>query len=142
MHNFKELKIWQKARTLVKVVYDITARFPEKERIGLTSQLQRAVVSIPTNIAEGSGRNTNRDFARFLDIAISSSFEVETEIILSPDLGYISENELNETVSKIQEIQKMIFGYRKTILSKSSLSSFVLILAHISCVLTLISILK
>jgi len=131
MHNFKELKIWQKARILVKVVYDITSRFPEKERIGLTSQLQRAVVSIPTNIAEGSGRNTNKDFARFLDIAISSSFEVETEIILSHDLGYISENELNETVSKIQEIQKMIFGYIKTIV-KNSLSpdpgSFVLCL--------------
>jgi len=119
MHNFKELKIWQKSRILVKIVYEITKNFPEKENFGLTSQLQRAAISIPTNIAEGSGRNSNKDFARFLEIAISSAFEVETEIILSHDLGYISENVLNETISKVQEIQKMIYVYRNSLIPGS-----------------------
>jgi len=115
MHNFRELKIWQKSRILVKEIYKISYKFPPHEQFGLTSQIQRAVVSIPTNIAEGSGRGTNKDFARFLDIAISSGFEIETDVILAYDLEYITENDLNESITKIQEVQKMIFAFRNSL---------------------------
>jgi four helix bundle protein len=101
MHNFKELKIWQKSR--------------ESERFGLISQLQRAAVSIPANIAEGSGRNSDKDFSRFLDISLSSAFEIKTEVYLCFDLGYINENKLIDLSGKIQEVQKMIFSFKKTL---------------------------
>jgi four helix bundle protein len=116
MHNFKELKIWQKSRILVKDIYKISYKFPTNEQFGLTSQIQRAVISIPTNIAEGSGRSTDKDFARFLDIAISSGFETETEIILAHDLEYITEVDFNESIAKIQEVQKMIFAFRQSLI--------------------------
>jgi four helix bundle protein len=91
MHKYKELIVWQKARILVKDIYILTESFPNSEKYGITSQIQRAVISIPANIAEGSGRGSNKDFSRFLDIAIASAFELETEIILSYDLIFISE---------------------------------------------------
>ena len=112
MHNFKELIIWQKARSLVKDVYVLAATFPNTEKYGITSQIQRAVVSIPANIAEGSGRGSNKDFSRFLDIAISSAFELETEIILSFDLLFINEQEFNTILPKIQEVQKMLYSFK------------------------------
>jgi len=86
MHNFKELKIWQKSRILVKEIYSITEKLPVKEQYGIISQIQRASISIPSNIAEGSGRSGIKDFNRFLEIALGSSFELETLIIISNDL--------------------------------------------------------
>jgi four helix bundle protein len=112
MHNFKELIIWQKARILVKEVYENTISFPANEKYGITSQIQRAAISIPSNIAEGSGRGSNKDFSRFLDMAMSSAFELETEIILSYDLNYMNENNYNLILPKIQEVQKMIFAFK------------------------------
>lgn len=113
MHNFKELKVWQKARLLVKEIYLITEKFPEHEKFNLASQLQRAAISIPANIAEGAGRNTNKDFLRFLDVALGSSFEVETEIILAFDLGYFEEKCFADISERVQEIQKMIVGFKQ-----------------------------
>ena len=78
MHNYLELKIWQEARKLVKEVYSITAKFPKEEMYGLTSPIRRAAVSIPSNIAEGTGRNSDKDFQRFLEYAIGFLFELET----------------------------------------------------------------
>ena len=112
MHNYKELIIWQKARILVKDIYELTKTFPANEKYGIVSQIQRAVISIPTNIAEGSGRGSNKDFSRFLDIAIASAFELETEIILSFDLLFINEQNLNIILPKIQEVQKMIYSFK------------------------------
>ncbi|MCK5169128.1 MAG: four helix bundle protein, partial [Bacteroidales bacterium] len=89
MHNFKELIVWQKARKLVKEIYLILKSFPEDEKYGIISHIRRASISIPANIAEGAGRNTDNDFGRFLDIANGSSFELETLIILSFDLEYL-----------------------------------------------------
>ncbi len=97
MHNFRELKIWQKGRTLVKDVYELTTFLPKEETFGLTSQIKRSVISIPSNIAEGAGRGSDKDFNRFLDIAYGSCFELETQLILCVDLTYISE-ELFESV--------------------------------------------
>jgi len=82
MHNFRELKIWQKSRDFVSEVYTITSKFPEKEKHVLISQINRSVISISSNIAEGSGRNGIKDFQRFLDIAIGSAFELESQLII------------------------------------------------------------
>jgi four helix bundle protein len=113
MHNYKNLKIWQNSRVLVKLVYELTAELPQKEQYGLVSQIQRAVISIPANIVEGSGRGSDKDFARFLDIAIALSFELETELFLVSDLGYVCETKIQPVLIQIQEVQKMIFGFKE-----------------------------
>jgi four helix bundle protein len=113
MHNYKNLKIWQNSRALVKLVYKLSEELPQTERFGLVSQIQRAAISIPANIAEGSGRGSDKDFARFLDMAVASSFELETEILLILDLGYIKDTQIDDVLIQIQEIQKMIFGFKE-----------------------------
>ena len=115
MHNFKELIVWQKARKLVKDVYLTISLFPEDEKFGLISQIRRASVSIPANIAEGAGRNTDKDFGRFLDIANGSCFELETLLILAVDLDYLSKSKYDIILKDIEEIQKMIYGLRNKI---------------------------
>jgi len=112
MHNYKEMKIWQKARKLVNVVYKISKKLPKEELYGLTSQIRRAVVSVPANIAEGAGRGTDRDFCHFLDIARGSLFELDTLLILSSDLEYVSEEELNPVFESINEIIKMMVSFQ------------------------------
>ena len=119
MHNFKELKVWQLSRRLVKEVYETTKSFPAEEKYGLTSQLRRCAVSIPTNISEGSGRKTDKDFAQFLSISLGSAYELETLLILSFDVNFISQVQLEELSIKISEIQKMIFGLIKTLRQES-----------------------
>ena len=86
MHNYKELKVWQKSMDLTVKVYQLTSMFPDSEKYNLTSQARRSSVSIPSNIAEGAGRHTKADFSRFLDIAYGSSSELDTQLILSHDL--------------------------------------------------------
>lgn len=115
MHNFRNMVIWQKARELVKAIYDITESFPQKELFGITSQMRRASISVPSNIAEGSGKSSNKDFKRFLEIALSSCYELETQLILAQDLNYVSENIFNQTSILIQEEQKMIFNFIKSL---------------------------
>lgn len=89
MHNFRELKVWQNARQLVKDIYIASFNFPAEEKFGLTSQIRKSAVSIPSNIAEGSGRNTDKDFSNFINISLGSAFELETQIILAYDLEFI-----------------------------------------------------
>ena len=108
MRDFRELIIWQKARGLVKEIYQITASFPAKERYALCSQIQRAVVSIPSNIAEGSSRRSEIDFARFLEIAQGSAFEVETQLILDNDIGYLQNKSLTELLEELHSLQRQI----------------------------------
>lgn len=112
MHNFRELKIWQKSRNFVKEVYPLTAKFPDKEKYAFVSQINRSVISISSNIAEGSGRKGKKDFQRFLDIAIGSAFELESQLLIANDLGYISKETPSILTIKLQEIQKMIRGFR------------------------------
>jgi four helix bundle protein len=128
MHNFKELKIWQKSRILTTEVYNLTRKFPKDEKFGLISQMDRAVVSISSNIAEGSGRGSNRDFRRFLNYSLGSAYELETQIILSYDLGFVSEIDFSEISEKITEVQKMIFGFRKSLSVKIRATNFLLTL--------------
>lgn len=112
MHNFKKLEIWIKSMHIVTEIYQITNTFPGNERFGLVSQMQRSAVSIPTNIAEGSAKTSNKDFARFLEISIGSSFELETELIVSYNLKYIDTVVYEDLINKISEIQKMINGFK------------------------------
>jgi len=100
---------------LVTKIYSITNSFPNQERFGLTSQIQRAAVSIPANIAEGSAKSSNKDFARFLEMSIGSSFELETELIIALNLKYIDSVVFTNIETKINEIQKMINGFKQSL---------------------------
>ncbi|WP_439183153.1 four helix bundle protein [Carboxylicivirga taeanensis] len=112
MHNFRELKVWGKARLLVKDIYLLTKDLPEEEQFGLISQMRRASISIPSNIAEGTGRRTDKEFGRFLDIAIGSAYNLETQLILCLDLGFIVDKVFKDYEDKIQEIERMVYSLR------------------------------
>ena len=117
MGNFKELLVWKKSIEFVTEIYEITAAFPSEEKFGLVSQIRRSAVSIPSNIAEGNARRSSADYIQFLKIARGSGAEVETQIIISKNLGFIEEVKSEELTSKITEIMKMINGlinYLKT----------------------------
>lgn len=113
MHNFKELKIWKDSLELAFDIYKLTSKFPEEERFGLVSQIKRSVISIPSNIAEGSSRNSSKDFGRFLEIALGSSFELETQLLIAENCGYITENDCSGYINRIGIIQKMTFGFKQ-----------------------------
>ncbi|MFA6599034.1 MAG: four helix bundle protein [Ignavibacteriaceae bacterium] len=113
MQDYKKLMVWQKAHALSLLIYKMTESFPKHELYGLVSQIRRAVVSIATNIAEGSGRNSNLDFSRFLQIAYGSASEVEYLILLSAELNYISIDIANKMNVDIQEIKKMLTSLLK-----------------------------
>ena len=106
-HNFKELNSWKISFELVKEVYQVCKELPGDEKYGLKSQIQRCAVSIPSNIAEGSGRTTNKDFILFLNYAISSAFELETQLLLVRDLFMI---DVAELIQQLEHVQKLIGG--------------------------------
>lgn len=118
MHNFKELKIWQLGREFVSNIYILTRKLPKEEFLILTSQMRRAAISIPSNISEGAGRNSEKDFLRFMDIASGSAFEIETQLYLCFDLNYLTEKELDSYIEKVQRIQKMLYSFRLTLTHK------------------------
>lgn len=109
-HNFKNLDVWKLARELCKEIYESTNSFPMEEKFSLTSQIRRCAVSIPSNIAEGTSRTSDKDFSRFLDMALGSCFELETQIILSVDLGFLENERGCNLQSKVQKVQKMLQG--------------------------------
>ncbi|MCE9538321.1 MAG: four helix bundle protein [Bacteroidetes bacterium] len=108
MHNFRELKIWQDAMKITKLTYKLTKLFPSSEMYGLTSQMNRAAVSIPSNIAEGAGRKSNKEFTQFLNISIGSCFEFETQAILAFEFAYIEKEDLEKFLLDINRLEKMI----------------------------------
>lgn len=114
-HNFRELNIWKNGMKIVKSTYQISKGLPSDEKFGLISQIQRCSVSIPSNIAEGSGRSTEKDFAKFINISLSSSYELETQLILINDLYNL---EIEVLIKDINELQKMIIGFRRSLLAK------------------------
>ena len=115
MRNFRKLKIWEQGIVLVKEIYKISQKLPTDEKFGLRSQITRAAVSIPSNIAEGSSRNSETEFKRFLEIAIGSLFEVETQLIIIQELGLMSSEELKIVFELIETQGKMINGLMNTI---------------------------
>ena len=115
MHNLKGLKIWNKAIDLTVEVYKATANFPSDERFGLTSQSRRSAVSIPSNIAEGAGRNSNREFSNFLGIVNGSSYELQTQLVISNRLSLLSDDLLSNLLNQIDELQKMNYSLQQTL---------------------------
>lgn len=115
MHNYKELNVWTKAVSLATDIYKSTSDFPQSELYGITSQIRRSAVSISSNIAEGAGRSTSKDFTRFLHIANGSSYELETQLIISRNLGYIKNDEFESLNDSLTEIQKMLYTFIKKI---------------------------
>lgn len=118
LSTYKDLKVWEKSRLFIKEIYLTTADFPNEEIFGIVSQLRRASISISNNIAEGSGRESKKDFSRFLTISYSSAVEVENLLIISNDLEMINEYQFENLYKKIEEIQKMIFALRKSIIQE------------------------
>ncbi len=113
MKNFKNLKVWQKGIDLVVETYTKIGNFPKEELYGLTSQIKRSAISIPSNIAEGSGRGSDKDFNRFLDVALGSSFELETQLIIANRLKFVNDDDFSSLAEQIDEEQKMIIGLQK-----------------------------
>lgn len=115
MHNYKNLHIWQEGINLARKIYEVTSNFPTNERFGIVSQMTRAAVSIPSNIAEGAGRNSNKDFANFLGIAIGSIFELHTQIAICEQIGYINEETAKQLEQQIYTLQQQITTYKQRI---------------------------
>lgn len=113
MHDFKKLVIWQKAMEIVKNVYVITNTFPKEERYSLTSQLRRSAISIPSNISEGAGRNTNGEFKNFLGIANGSINELMTQLILSKQLDLVEDLIIQPIIKDLIEVQKINYSLIK-----------------------------
>lgn len=111
MKNFRDLQIWNRSHGLTLEVYRLTQGFPKTETYGLVSQMRRSVSSIPTNIAEGCGRNTERDFARFLDNAMGSASELEYQLILARDLQYIRPEAFEKATAELTEIKRMLNAF-------------------------------
>ncbi len=119
MQDFRKLRIWQKGHEIVLEIYTMTMKFPKTETYGLVSQMRRSAASIPTNIAEGCGRNGNKELARFVQIAMGSASELEYQILLSHDLGYITSEQYDLVMDRMILLKKMIIkfltGLRKRI---------------------------
>ena len=111
MRNFRELTIWKEGKDIVKSVYKLSQELPKEETYGLKSQIQRAAVSIPSNIAEGCSRSSDKDFKRFLEIAQGSAFELETQIIIIDELSFIPDYDFKEFYAVLNKLQKMINNF-------------------------------
>lgn len=119
MRDFRELKVWTKAHLLTLQVYRATKNFPSYEQFGLTSQMRRATASVPTNIAEGCGRESERELARFMSIAGGSASELEYQLLLARDLNYIQEETYNALNQQINEIKRMLNSFIRKLLAVS-----------------------
>jgi four helix bundle protein len=117
MFNFEKLDVWQKAIDFANLVYNETRAFPAEERFGLTNQLRRAAVSVSSNIAEGSSRSSKSDFARFLEIAAGSVFEVVSQGFIAQRQGFWSDVQFRRIYSDAEELSRMLSGLRKSLLS-------------------------
>ena len=111
--GYKDLLVWQKGIALVKQVYRITRTFPADEKFGLVSQIRRAAVSIPSNVAEGQARHTTREFIQFVSVAEGSLAELDTQMIIATELGYCRPSDTQEVVELMSELRKMLNGLRR-----------------------------
>lgn len=109
MHQYRKLDVWKKSIELAVDIYAQTRNFPSEEKFGLTSQIRRSAISVPSNIAEGAGRKSNKELCHFLNIAYGSSCELDTQLLISMNLGFIKDQELEILTNKITEVQKMIY---------------------------------
>lgn len=115
MQRYRDLEVWKRSHALVLRIYALAKTFPGDERFGLTSQLRRAAVSVPSNIAEGSKRRTDQDFARFLNIAEGSLSETDYLLLCAKDLGYVADDDQQEFADDIDEISRMLYTFRRRV---------------------------
>jgi four helix bundle protein len=115
MNTFREIKVWQKAMDFVTKLYKNTKKFPQDELYGITSQMRRCAVSIPSNIAEGFGRKSTQDFKRFLQISMGSLFELETQLEISKNLEYLEESQFNKLYEDLREVEIMLSSFINSI---------------------------
>jgi len=119
MFKFEKLETWQKAIEFADSIYSLTRHFPNEERFGLTNQMRRAAVSISSNIAEGTARNSSNDYARFLELATGSLFEVVSQSFISKRQGYLSEKDFDKIYAAAEEQGRMLSGLRKSVLKNA-----------------------
>ena len=117
--DFRKITAWQRAHALTLRIYRATSAFPRDERFGMVAQIRRACTSIPTNVAEGCGRSTNNELARFIDIATGSASEVEYQLLLAKDLGYLPEDQYTNLSTEVVEIRRMLLAFNKTLRTSS-----------------------
>ncbi|MDZ7717175.1 MAG: four helix bundle protein [Balneolaceae bacterium] len=115
MNNFRKLSVWSKAVILATNIYKLTELFPQHELYGLTSQIRRCTVSIGSNIAEGAGRGSEKEFIQFLNIATGSCYELETQLTISKNLGYINKTDFKTSIEAVVEIQKMLHSLKNSL---------------------------
>ena len=115
MKDFRQLKVWEKSHQLALAIYKVTKDFPKEELYGLISQIRRSSMSIPTNIAEGCGRFTDADFARFLQMAMGSASETEYQLILARDLDFLPKDSYEKLHSEVEEVKRMLVSLLKTL---------------------------
>jgi four helix bundle protein len=115
MNNYKKLEVWKDSVDLVTEVYKLCQKFPNDEKFGLSSQIKRCAISIPSNIAEGAGRSTKKDFANFLHFAIASSYELETQLIIALNLNFILLEDLESIQLKLTSIEKRLYSLIKSL---------------------------
>ncbi len=119
MRNFKELKIWQKGYQIAVNCFKLTTTFPAQEKFGLISQLNRACISIPSNIAEGSSRNSRKEYNRYIEISLGSCFEAETQLLIAQKLNFGNPESLIEILLQITEEEKMLTAFSRTLLANN-----------------------
>jgi len=115
MSNFRKLLVWQKSMSLTTKIYDNTKSFPKEEIFGLTSQLRRCAISVPSNIAEGFGRDSKNELIRFLNISVGSLFELQTQLEIAKNIHYLDEEEFNNLYEDSREVERMLIAFIKKI---------------------------
>lgn len=115
MKNFKELKIWQKGMDIAVHSYQLTNTFPSSEKYSISAQINRAGVSIPSNIAEGSSRTSEKDYGRFIEIALGSCFELETQLLIAQRLQFADSTQISNLLNEVSEEEKMLNGFLKSL---------------------------
>jgi four helix bundle protein len=123
MKDYKQLSVWQKTVDLAILIYNLSRKFPDDEKFGLTSQMRRAATSVPANIAEGWGRGTTKEYIQFLLIARGSLMELETHVIISRKLLYLSEEQFKDSQERVQEVGRMLNGLIHSLRSPRASSS-------------------
>ncbi len=119
-NGFEDLEVWQIAKSLAVEIYKITESFPSKEQFGLTSQIRRCSISIASNLAEGSARGSDLDFARFIAISLGSCAELKTQLIISQEVGYLSVEKLEELTGTLNQIGRMLKGLQVTVRKRAA----------------------
>lgn len=125
MGDFKELDVWKRSHALTIKIYEVTNGFPRSEIYGLSQQLRRAAISIEANLAEGCGRKTDRELIRFASIANGSAYEVESELLVASDLGYITSEQLRECTQRVRQVSSMLNGLIRRLQNPASARTIV-----------------